>query len=517
MQAPFRGTRRPLSRPLIILSVVLGAAASVVLLVLFGAFGADDEGQGNPKAAATGKGPVEPRRDSPRPNVILIMTDDQALSEMRAMPKTKRLLGDRGVTFENFFTSFPLCCPSRATLLTGQYAHNTGVKSDRGYPDFQDQTASPVALKRAGYRTGYIGKYINGYMGVAREDPEVIPAGWSRWFGMLSSRMFNWKATDDGTLVEFGHDPGDYQTDVFARLAQRFVGRSVTVGKPFFLTVATLAPHGEPRRTNKHKWPSPQPAPRDKGDFAHAQVPKPPSYDEARIGDKPPFLRTPRVGRGQARNLRQRERSRLPSLGAVDDMVAKLVRELREIGELDDTYIMFTSDNGYLLGEHRTTGKALLYEESLRVPMLMRGPGIPPGEKREQVTANIDIMPTVHAATAVDPLIRVDGISLLPLARDPAREADRDLLLEAWKKGVISKGIRSPRYMYAQHDVDSNGTPDQFELYDLDRDPYELRNRYRASRGSDANPRLAAAREALEARLRELRRCAGGSGADPCR
>ena len=516
MKAPSPGTDRPLGRSPILVGAALAAAACVVALGLF-ACGGEDESQGSPKAAATGKGPAEASGDSPRPNVIVIMTDDQAVPEMRAMPKTERLLGDRGATFQNFITSFPLCCPSRATILTGQYAHNTGVKSDRGYPDFQDQTATPVALKRDGYRTGYIGKYINGYMGVARKDPEVIPAGWSRWFGMLSARMYNWKATDDGTLVEFGHDPSDYQTDVFTDRAQRFVGRSVKVGKPFFLTVATLAPHGEPRRTHHHKWPSPQPAPRDKNNYAHAKLRKPPSFDEARIGDKPPFLRSPRLKPGHLRNLRHRERSRLPSLGAVDDMVGKLVRELRETGELDETYIMFTSDNGYLLGEHRTNGKAILWEEAMRVPMLMRGPGIPAGVKPEQVSANLDISPTVLDATGVDPLLDVDGISLIPLTRDPKLEDHRDVLLEVWKKGVTSKGIRSPRYQYAQHDVDSDGTADQYELYDLDRDPYELRNLYRASTRPDANPTLVAAREALEARLRELRHCAGGSGADPCR
>ncbi|CAN5794081.1 sulfatase [soil metagenome] len=456
-----------------------GAAAATALATtgLLGGFG------------PAGGGDDARARPPDRPNVVVIMTDDQDAKSVRVMRGVKRQLGASGATFDNFFATFPVCCPSRATFLTGQYAHNHGVRGnlppDGGVQAFDDSRTLPVALRRAGYRTGYVGRYLNGYK--ARE----VPPGWSDWrvgVGKGAFKMYDYDLNENGRFEHYGRKPADYQTDVYARKATRFISKSGS--KPFFLTFAPIAPHGDPSRTRP---PNPEPAPRHRGAFADAPLPNPPSFNELDVSDKPRFVRSAdRLTASERRKLERRYQDRLASLLAVDDAVERIVDKLRDARELRDTLVVFTSDNGYLLGEHRLTAKGSLYEESVGVPLIMRGPGIPRGVTRPQIAGNIDLAPTIFDFTGVKPLRVTDGRSLLPLARRRGAAADRDILLE----NQNSTAVRTQRYMYAEH------PGDEFELYDLRSGPFQLRSRH-------DDPALAGVRATLAQRLAELQDCAG--------
>ncbi len=435
-----------------------------------------------------------------RPNVVVIMTDDQDERSMRVMHSVRRQLVRRGTTFSNFYATFPLCCPSRATFLTGQYAHNHGVENDKvvstaGFSEFDDRGTLPISLDRAGYRTAYIGKYLNGYgSGAAGSSPRYIPRGWDEWYapvGHTATRQYGYTLNENGRLRDYGSRDGDYQTDVYARRATRFVRRGHSRPGPFFLTVATGAPHLEAGRGKKD--PNPRPAPRHEGRFQGERLPTPPSFNERNVSDKPSFVRDqPRLDRAARRTLQRRHRDRLASLLAVDDAVGKIIGKLRTLDELENTLIMFTSDNGYLLGQHRLAKKRWLYEESAGVPLTMRGPGIPPDVTRRQLTGNIDLAPTILDVANAEPGRVMDGIPLLPLAQDPTAAAERDILLE----NTQSTAVRSGDFMYAEHPGGEK------ELYDLARDPFQLESH-------DGDPAYGAIEADLADRLRQLEDCAG--------
>ncbi len=453
-------------------------------------------------AARQNPSEAHPPKRGHRPNVVVVMTDDQAVGDLRVMHRTRRLLARKGVTFRNYFTTFPECCPSRATYLTGQYDHNEGVSTNRCFSDLDQSTTMAVALQRAGYRTGWVGKFLNGYPGFAHDNPEDIPQGFSRWWGETRGLMYKGRVDANGTIKIFRHR---YLTNVYADLGARFIRRSAASGSPFWLTVATLAPHGEPKR--KGLYPNPRPAPQDRGAFRDAPLPRPPSFNERDVRDKPRFLRYPRLQPDEIRDLRKRYHSRLESLLAVDRLVAKLVRQVRAAHQLRNTWFIFTSDNGFMLGEHRMVGKKKLYEESERVPLIIRGPRgkLPRGAVRRQLTGNVDLAPTILRIAGAAPLDVVDGRSLLPLARDRKAGHGRAILYSNQE----AVGVRVPGWVLIEHDQDHDGTPDAFELYDLRRDPYELRNLYRRSLDAKRHPHLAAVRERLAARLAELRSCSG--------
>ena len=430
---------------------------------------------------------------SARPNVVVVMTDDQDVRSLRVMSTVREQLRRSGTTFTNSFATFPLCCPSRSTFLTGQYAHNHGVQDNEppagGYAAFDDSRTLPISLRAAGYRTGLVGKYLNGY------STRRVPPGWSDWHALMRhhNRMYGYVLNENGRSRSYGSRPRDYQTDVLARKAAGFIDRASRGRKPFFLTLATGAPHSETGREPGAR--NPRPAPRHRDRFRRTQLPRPPSFNEADISDKPAFVRSEPLIRGQAlKTLAGRHRGRLGSLLAVDDAVRRLVAELRDAGELANTLIVFTSDNGFLLGEHRLTAKTKLYEESARVPLLMRGPGVPRGVERRQITGNIDLAPTILDVTGAQPRRLMDGRSLIPLARSPGAASARDILFE--NQG--SAAVRTSRYLYAEH------RSGETELYDLRADPFQLRSRH-------DDPALAPTRALLEQRLRELEDCAGAS------
>ena len=372
-----------------------------------------------------------------RPNVVVIMTDDQTVEQLRVMTATRSLIGDAGARFDRSYVSFPLCCPSRATFLTGRYAHNHGVLENEaptgGYYKLDSENTLPVWLQDAGYRTLHVGKYLNDY---GTEDPLEVPPGWSEWHGLIDPTtygMWGYKINHNGESVEtYGEldveDPALYQTDVLRDLAVDAIHRNA--GDPFFLTFWTLAPHTEV--TTLVDRSGPRPAPRHEGAFADEALPRPPSFNEADMSDKPLFMQLkPELDDAAIADIEQRWRNELESLLAVDEAIAAIVDALSDEGILDETYLVFTADNGFFHGEHRTPIEKLLgYEESASVPLLIRGPGIPAGTVVDEMVANIDLAPTIAALTGAQPTKPVDGRSLLPFITDTDLHTRRPVLLE---------------------------------------------------------------------------------------
>ena len=435
-----------------------------------------------------------------RPNVVVIMTDDQTVESMRVMPNVRTLLADQGVTFDRSFVSYSLCCPSRSTFLTGQYAHNHGVMGNTapngGYYKLDSTNTLAVWLSRAGYQTIHLGKYLNGY---GTRNATEIPPGWGEWYGSVDPstyRYYNYTLNENGKLVTYGTGAANYQTDVYARKAVDIIRRQAADPRPFFLWAAFLAPHsGAPREPGDPAGQStPVPAPRHRNAFAKEALPIPPSFNEADVSDKPAAVRNrPLMTNAKIAAVRENYQQRLESLLAVDDAVVQIVNELTVTGQLDNTLIVFTSDNGFFHGEHRVpAGKVLLYEPSVRVPLILRGPGLPHGKHRGQFVSNIDLAPTIVAATGAQAGRVMDGRSLLPFATDPFFYSGRDLLLET----PTYSAIRTPNWLYAEH------TTGERELYNLARDPYELSSLH-------LDPSFDRMKADLARRLTRLRGCAG--------
>jgi N-acetylglucosamine-6-sulfatase len=466
------------------------ALALLILTLVAACAGKDDSGAG---AAA-------------RPNVVVLMTDDQTLESMRVMPGVRRTLAAEGTTFTHSFTSFAVCCPSRATFLTGQYAHNHGVLGNRpprgGYRRLDRRETLPVWLQRAGYRTMHVGKFLNRY----GQDlgPYHVPPGWDEWHGSIDPSTYlyyGYTLNENGELRSY---PKAYSTDLYARRAIELVQDAAEADEPFFLNVGFLAPHGGAPRDpgDPRGLATPSPAPRHRGRFAGAPLPAAvrASFDEPDVSDKPAYVRAlPRIGSRQAAVIRENYRQRLESLIAVDEAVVAITNTLRRQGELDETLVIFTSDNGFFHGEHRMPSeKMLVYEPSVRVPLIMRGPGVPRGERRRELVTNADLSPTILALAGARASKPQDGRSLLPLLADPELKWGRDLLIEGTDGYSIVgyKALRSPRYLYARY------TTGERELYDLERDPHQLRSRH-------ADPAYADVRTRLSRRLDSLATCVG--------
>lgn len=438
---------------------------------------------------------------SDRPNVLLILTDDQTLESMRVLPKTRRLLAAEGTTFANAFVSFPTCCPSRATILTGQYAHNHRVLGnkapDGGYPRLDHSNTLPVWLREAGYETAHVGKYLNLY-----EGPEV-PPGWTHWFGLSDPStylMYGYTVIDGGTPVRYGDSEEDYQTDVLAAKAEALIHEMAGSGQPFFLSVAPVAPHLE-RSDEAGQGTPPRPAPRHQGRFANEPLPAGASFDEAEVDDKPSHVRRlPRLGPARKDKILRIYRAQLEALLAIDEMVERLVGALEETGRLDDTLIVFTSDNGFLHGQHRIPeGKLMPYEEAVHVPLIVRGPGFPRGATARQPVSNVDLAPTIVALTGIRARRTMDGRNLLSLAQDPSLAQDRGVLVETVSRNPARpsfEAIRTSRWMWIEY---RNGGR---ELYDLAADPLQLRSRHKGKA-------TAGVRADLARRLAALRKCSG--------
>jgi N-acetylglucosamine-6-sulfatase len=445
-----------------------------------------------------------------QPNVVVIMTDDQTAASVPMMPNVNALIGNDGTNFEQAIASFPLCCPSRATNLTGQYAHNHGVLHNNGtFGGFSalDHTSTlPVWLQAAGYRTMHVGRYLNGY-----EYRDGVPAGYTDWYGSPHSSAFNytsWKVNEDGVLRSYPQPdhPGEYQTDQSTRRAVGLIEDAAPSSRPFYLSLWYVAPHrGRPRDPDDPVSPgTPSPAPRHRDAFAGYTMPRWPNFNERSMFDKPQVVAdrprfTPQTVAGIEENWRQE----LESLLAVDEGVAKIVDALRRTGELENTLIVYMSDNGFMHGEHRALAeKVLPYEPSIRVPLLMRGPGISSGRVDSRLVANVDVPATILDEADVAPWRVLDGRSLLDLSSDPGEEWGRDILIENGKgaNGIPTyRGIRNYRFLYVEHK-----TTGEYELYDLVEDPFQLDSK-------DGDDRYRRVQRELKRRLRTLHSCAGPS------
>lgn len=460
---------------------------------------------------------TETAEAAPRPNIIVIMTDDQPATSVRHMPHVNALIGDQGVRFATSYASHPLCCPARATLLTGQYAHNHGVLNntgeDGGYQALDHSETLPVWLDRAGYHTAHLGKYLNGYSGSA--VPE-IPPGWDDWYAMSKSGFYDYSLNQNGTIVQYGSEPEDYQTDVLADLAVDVIRERAPAAQPLYMTFAPFAPHTAP------KSDATVAAPRHVGDFATQPLPQPPSFNEADISDKPAHVRFNQSGNPRGRlsagtiaKITGEYRTMLESLQAVDEAVKAMVDALEATGELDNTVLVFTSDHGYFYGEHRFgCCKERVYEPASRTPLMIRGPGFDRRQADRRVV-NVDLAPTILEFAGATPGRVMDGVSLVPLlrSRNAATPAyGRDLLLEGWAPNGTAElryqAVRTDRFMYVENPPTQEFPTAERELYDMVDDPHQLQNLAR-------DPGYADEIAGLRPRLARLRDCAGATCRQP--
>jgi arylsulfatase A-like enzyme len=449
-----------------------------------------------------------------RPNIVVIMSDDQTLADMRVMSRTRSLVGGAGVTFSNNVVTYALCCPSRSTFLTGQYPHNNGVRSngvpDGGYAALDHSNTLPLWLQQAGYVTGHIGKYLNDY---GDEDQLEIPPGYTEWYGApgrWAYKYFRYKINENGTLVFYGDAAAKYQSDVYTAKAVDFIGRrgkaAALGGSPFFLNLTYLAPHtGAPIEAGDPTMLTPVPAPRHKGRFAGEPLPKSAAFNEADMSDKPVSMRSrPRLTQTQINEITTSHRQRLESLLAVDEGVERVINALRDAGVLQNTLVIYTSDNGWFQGEHRIPlGKILPYEQAVRSPLMIRGPGIAAGRQVSAPVANTDLAPTILATAGGAARRIMDGTSLWPLLSGAQNwsKANRHLLVEDSQLGDAASvfwSIRRGKYVYTEY---KNGDR---ELYDLTADPAQVSSRH-------ADPAYATVRRALANKLAIMKTCKGST------
>jgi arylsulfatase A-like enzyme len=381
------------------------------------------------------------------PNIVLVLLDDLEVEAFRFMPRTQALIADSGATFDSAFVSAPLCCPSRVSLLRGQYAHNTGVLANAGreggfeaaYRLGVERSTLATWLADAGYRTAFVGKYLNNYPD--RANPRYVPPGWRRWAVPVSGTPyagFNYVLNVDGELRRHGSGENDYTTDVFRDIAVDFMTEASRANVPFFAMLSSYAPHA----------PS-TPAPRHAALFDQVRRPAVPAMREGDLSDQPTFMRDLPVAPSAETSawFDEQYRLRVQSLQAVDEAVERIVETLRELGELERTLIIVTSDNGFHFEHHGLwMGKETPYEEDLRVPLVMRGLGIAPGRRVAEAALNIDLAPTILDLAGIrgdDTEAPIDGRSLAPLLTGSRPErwrraflVTRDLPERLAKKGA---------------------------------------------------------------------------------
>ncbi len=417
-----------------------------------------------------------------RPNVLVILTDDQAAhGTLETMPHTTSWLVDGGTRFTDAFATTPLCCPARSTLLTGMYAHNTGIHSNGG------QTPALVALQPltieralhdAGYATAIAGKYFN------RWPNDLNPAYFDRWSVTPHVTYSSARWNVDGTI----RTERRYSTDFIRQQALSFLNSTERhATRPWFLYVAPMAPHLPATPALRYARTPVSPLP-----LSGARK-------EADRSDKPAYIRA--LPLASPSKIEERHARMIRSLRPVDDLVQALMARLRALSELDDTLVVFASDNGYLWGEHGAFDKSAPYLPSVKVPLILRWPGhVAEGVTDNRLAGLLDLAPTIYDATGVEPTHRLDGIDLLhPDARRSL------LLLEYWRtpgssvpswEALVTRGWEFVRY-------GPDGGRFQ-EYYDLRRDPQQLVNLLH-----DGTSRNDADVTRLEALLDQFAKCAG--------
>jgi N-acetylglucosamine-6-sulfatase len=567
------------------------SAAIVMFALLFGLVIATTEEARAAKAKAS-------EAEGQKPSFVVVQTDDETMEELYqgvrmangneefAMPNTLQLLGEKGITFNRYYTPYSLCAPSRISLLTGRYAHNNHVQGNvppnGGWTGFQSRLAYShnlaTWLQGAGYRTIHIGKILNGYGDPPYSPGTEVPPGWSSWHTILNSDtdhyaygylMNNngvvegpygdsgsWETREYGEIDDAGcpyaplnGKPCFYETDKFNQLAAEELA-ATPAEQPFYMQVDYTAPHGDFR-----KPAGPQPATRDFGRFSTAPLPdnRAEGFNEGNVNDKPRFIReAPYLSATEIHTYRVYYQHCLESLISVDEGVKEILDELGGLHRLSNTYVIFTSDNGFFFGQHRLVGgKFLAYEPSTHLPLIIRGPGIKPDTSTGQLVNTIDIAPTILELAEVAPDKSIDGVSLVPYMKEPTLRSRRPLLFESFvqtddveqngqaaaeeptatertdagpasgklglKGGVSARvvtgknpaahasevappknyyGIRLGPYKYIEW-------PDgEKELYDINKDPYELNNIVR-------DPNYFPIRAFLHTELERLETCSG--------
>jgi N-acetylglucosamine-6-sulfatase len=496
--------------------------AAAPVLALAGFVGACGGGGGSPTTPQ-----ATPTPTPPPPNIVVIMADDLEAQGITRMAKLDNLLTRQGTRFANSFVTTALCGPSRATFLTGQFTHSHGVFSNGpphgGFEEWhalgRDPNTIGAWLKAAGYRTTLIGKYINNYPATAPET--YIPPGWDEWIGLLLDRRAElafYTLNENGNIVNYrGREPDQYQTDVLAAKAVDFIRRAESNdSQPFFLFLATSPPHLPP-----------VPAARHAGEFGRLEAPRPSSHNEDDVRDKPGYVqRTRQLTTEEIEEIDEEYTDRQRTLLALDDAIERVIQTLQDTGELGNTYVIFTSDNGIFQGEHRQTGKSAPYDEAIRVPLIVRGPGVPAGRSLDHIVGNIDLAPTFLTLARATIPETVEGRSLVPLLGNspPAISTWRqDLLIEylGGSGGGESLGPVVRADALRAYAAAVRGMPDfsalrtgthtyveyvneEKELYDLTRDGQQLDNLMQL--GGD--PALAAQ---LASRLAAVRNCRGAA------
>jgi arylsulfatase A-like enzyme len=487
--------------------VVLGGVALAALFLVLGVclpasrletelVQASVDGTSRPDAGE--RGPKAP------PNILFILTDDQDVASVEEMPNVRSLLVAEGTSFDRAFATTAMCCPSRSSILRGQYAHNHKILENTfprgGFKRFKnlghEESTIATWLDAAGYRTGYMGKYLNEY-GSFDEPIKHVPPGWDRWVGyeggpqeQLRNRAF--KVNNQGEVDRLDTD-AVHDTDYLAGKAEAYI-RNRSAENPWFLAVGTNAPH-EPADASE----------RNDGTYAGRAMPRGPAFNEADVSDKAsPWRDNPRLPKECPKGYRDKPQSqclreaiehwrdRMESLRDVDDMVGRLVAALREEGTLENTYIVFSSDNGFQMYDNRVFSKGAPYEDSHGVPLIVRGPGVAAGRTDGRLVANIDLAPTfADWADARTPSF-VDGRSLVPVLSEPRAPWRTRLLFEHRLGNHAYDAIRtSSDKVYIEYP-----RTDETEYYDLKKDPHQLEAR-------TLSP------PELEAQLRRLKGCSG--------
>ena len=428
-----------------------------------------------------------------RTNVLIIVTDDQRFDSLQVMPKTQRLITQKGVEFTNAFATTPACCPSRASIFTGQYVHNHGVLTNDGSTtiNLDQSTTLQARLQEQGYKTALFGKYLNGW------DVTQPPPYFDRWAVMsgisdLYYRNNSWNVQGRTKTVS------QYTTHFVESQTVDFISSRAARRNPWLTYMTFTAPHAPFQPERKYR---------------HAPVPPftpDPAVLEQDRSDKPPWVQERETS---LEVVKRQRRGQLRTLMSVDDSIARIMRVLRQTGQARNTLVIFISDNGYLLGEHSLQGKTTPYMPSVRVPLLLRWPtGAPQGATDGRIVANIDIAPTVMDALdlPVDPT-EMDGRSLL----DRSWERDR-LLLEYWARpsrntpdwgGMITE---DHQYIEYYEDQDFGGEPLFAEYYNVSVDPYQLENLI------PRVPERPATLPLVSQQLDEDRNCRGTEGAEAC-
>ena len=489
---------------------------------------------------------THPAIASARPNVVVIQTDDMTRTDLYAtypdpatglplavMPNTLNLIAFQGITFNRYYVSNPLCCPSRATMLDGRYSHNnlmlTNFFPSGGYYRFDNQNALPAWLQRTGYQTSHVGKFMNQY---GDNDPTEVPPGWTDWHTVIGdARLFyGYKTNDNGVVSELHgtydettnsypekdspgcpDNPGplqecNYLTDLITSDALAALGKFGA--GPFYVQADYTTPHGDIVPPG-----GPEQAPRHAGTLAGVRAPRIPGYNERDISDKPRWVRVnPRLGFGKIDYIDRRYQNRLEALRSVDEGIGRIINRLAATGVLGNTYVILTSDNGFFQGEHRfDSSKFLAYEPSTHMPLLIRGPGIPAAVRSGELVANVDIAPTILEWAGAGATTSMDGRSLVRFIQDPLKRTKRPILLEGFtgkgEPGVALratasikasprdyKDLRIGRYKYIHYRSGAK------ELYDFKRDRYEQHSRHK-------DPRYRKVKRWLAKVLRRMETC----------